>query len=92
VEALDRRFAELQKRLRRWCEVRCEEEQCLLEISKVGDEFGANAAWNVFDKRMEVFESLLVKDWLDDVVADVSLGLLAEQLICTGEAGTDSRG
>jgi hypothetical protein len=82
VEALDRGFAEFQKRLRRRREVRGEEEQRLLEITEIADESGANATRNVLDERVEVFECLFFKYWLYDVTSNVSLSVFAQELFC----------
>ena len=69
---------------------RSQEDQRLLEVAKGGDLTRGDASRDSPYKRVEVLESILFEDWLDDVCADVSLRFFAQQLLCTQEVCSES--
>jgi hypothetical protein len=60
---------------------RCEEDEGLLEVTKISDVLLTYASGNVLDEGVEVFEGLLGENGLDDEVVDLLARVLAEHVI-----------
>lgn len=60
---------------------RSQEDEGLLEVTKIADVLLTYASWDVFDQWMEVLESLLSEDGFDDGVVDLLAGVLAQSML-----------
>ena len=68
---------------------RCQEDQCLFEITKVADVLFSNTTRDVLDQRVEVLQRVLTEDRLDDVLANSLTRVLTKHVLVL--SGTEAR-